>query len=251
MTKLQLPPKAEQQDEQYAFPYHYVPQMDGDRASLNRSLRWGLEYLCYQHHVMELVSSVSPSSVLDVGCGDGFFLNRISSPDLERLGIDFSPRAIGLANALKSDGARFIVGNVTDIVETFDVVLAIEVLEHIPDNQIEKFLKSTYARVAPGGYLIISVPSKVQTLHPKHYRHYDEALLRDQLSVIEKYQIENIDFVYKHSVIADIVMKLASNRFFSFEMPNLTTFAWRHVWKNCRNADATSGYHIVAMIRKE
>ena len=59
--------------------------------------------------------------------------------------------------------------------QVFEVISAVEVLEHIPDDEIDGFEEPE--RHATPGVVMISVPSP-PFLHPKHYRHYDESCRR-------------------------------------------------------------------------
>ena len=49
---------------------------------------------------------------------------------------------------------------------------AIEVLEHIPPQEVSSFIKNLVERTSIGGHVILSVPTTVKPLTEKHYRHY-------------------------------------------------------------------------------
>ena len=47
------------QNEQYGFPYHYIPHFDSlGYAQRYRRLSRGLEYVCYVKHVVDRVQSM-------------------------------------------------------------------------------------------------------------------------------------------------------------------------------------------------
>ncbi len=103
------PPKAgvsnkqQLQEAQYQFPYHYLPQYDGGLARPSRHFGWGLHYIGRVHLVVERLRAVGFDSLLDVGCGDGRLINllsRLEFPQAEYFGVDLSPQAIQLAQAL-------------------------------------------------------------------------------------------------------------------------------------------------------
>jgi len=72
-------------------------------------------------------------TVLDVGCGDGAFLEYVRSqrPGLRLIGIDGSEAAIGKLHAKGLDGE-------------VDVVVAMELIEHLPEPELlmREFLKT-------------------------------------------------------------------------------------------------------------
>jgi 2-polyprenyl-6-hydroxyphenyl methylase/3-demethylubiquinone-9 3-methyltransferase len=106
------------------------------------------------------VFALSGLSVLDVGCGAGL----LSEP-MARLGgavtaLDPSTRNIEAArvhageSGLPIDYRTETVEAVAARGETFDVVLAMEVVEHVRD--VDAFLRACAACVAPGGLLLLA-----------------------------------------------------------------------------------------------
>jgi 2-polyprenyl-3-methyl-5-hydroxy-6-metoxy-1,4-benzoquinol methylase len=114
----------------------------------------------FERALDELVDRAAPSSVLDVGCGEGVLslkwaarpgVGRVVGVDLEdpKLEAEWASRAHAQIEfqAMRAEQLRF--GD-----REFDLVAATEVLEHVPDPQQ---VLSEMARVARG-YLLVSVP---------------------------------------------------------------------------------------------
>lgn len=82
-------------------------------------------------------NSLRPRTVCDVGCGVGEVLSRLSclmSDDVAFRGYELSPYAHALCREKESSNIAFELGNVFSMSEEiFDVVLAIDVIEHIED----------------------------------------------------------------------------------------------------------------------
>ncbi len=102
------------------------------------------------------------SKILDLGCGKSFITAEIKkqSPGAELSGLDYSLSAIDFA-AQKFKEIDFCVANALDppyASNYFDLVVCNNLWEHVPDplNLLEKIRKIT----KPGGYLIISTPSR-------------------------------------------------------------------------------------------
>ncbi|MFH1819662.1 MAG: class I SAM-dependent methyltransferase [Pseudomonadota bacterium] len=244
------PPAEMQQAEQYRFPYHYIPDYDQNGAGMRyTAMTWGLEYLCYQEHIQRLVEKLSPDSVLDVGCGDGRFIGRLDKR-IRRFGVDRDERAIKFAMAFNGD-VEFKCGVLADVDGIFDISVAIEVLEHVSDEAVPPFIQGLFSKVRSGGHVIISVPSTVLRQNSKHYRHYTEALIHTQLNDSSvKYEICSLERVYREPLWLKAYLRATLNRYWMFEMNIVRKLVWDYMWKTCRIADARTGHHIVAVLRK-
>lgn len=108
--------------------------------------------------IIELVKSLSPKDVLDIGCGSGYLLDLLSEeiPDSNLSGIDVYPLP-------GKKGWEYKKGDITKGLpykdNTFDSVILGEVIEHVPNTD---FLLSEINRVLKKkGYLIVSTPNLV------------------------------------------------------------------------------------------
>lgn len=81
--------------------------------------------------------SVEPRTVVEVGCGAGGILAALQGgmdPAVELTGYDVAPEAIKLARLLANDRLHFVCGDfTTDSAPVADVLLAIDVAEHVSD----------------------------------------------------------------------------------------------------------------------
>lgn len=113
-----------------------------------------------RERILETIALIPPDvrTILDVGCGNGAFLNSLPST-YEAVGLDFSEEA------LKYVRTKAVRGNVSNLPfgsKSFDLVTCLEVLEHLPSGIFEKAI-SEIQRVAKK-YIIVSVPNS-EDLH--------------------------------------------------------------------------------------
>ncbi len=130
--------------------------------------------------------------ILDIGAGYGFIeeLFTREKAQYKLYGFDISPEAVSnLKNRFNGD---FKVGSIYKIPFAsslkFDVILALEVFEHIPPSKILEVMKRIKECLEEGGVLIASVPvnESLSTMgrNPSgHLREYSLSLLRAELAI--------------------------------------------------------------------
>lgn len=106
----------------------------------------------------QILRRVPGGRLLDVGCGLGLFLETMRA-EFELYGVDLSEYAIGQAGR-RLPGARLTVASLTDGLpfdETFDVVTAINIYEHLEDPGAG--LDAARSALRPGGLLVAHLPT--------------------------------------------------------------------------------------------
>lgn len=100
--------------------------------------------------------------VLDVGCWTGQYEQLAATYVKEIFGIDSDKEAIKYAQT-SNIKCKFIACKAQKLPfrdGTFDVVLLLDVLEHLPLNSENKALSEVYRVLKPNGILILSTPNK-------------------------------------------------------------------------------------------
>ncbi|MBF0392328.1 MAG: bifunctional 2-polyprenyl-6-hydroxyphenol methylase/3-demethylubiquinol 3-O-methyltransferase UbiG [Alphaproteobacteria bacterium] len=93
-------------------------------------------------------------SLLDIGCGGGLLAEPLAQLGFAVTGIDAGDRNVAVARIHAESqglGIDYQVAMPEDLDRQWDVVLAMEVIEHVPD--VDAFLSAASARVRPGGLL--------------------------------------------------------------------------------------------------
>lgn len=165
-----------------------------------------------------------PIELLDIGIGQGYLEQamqkyniklNLSAVDISDISIK---RAIKLykANAYKTDAVA-----VSKVFEpkSFDVICAIELIEHIPSNQIFNFYKSVRSLLKKDGIFIISTPLNEGLRYKKenpscHVREYTEKILRAE------FKLANFKIIHikthvafgKNYIVKKLLSKFIPNR---------------------------------------
>ena len=112
----------------------------------------------FERNVRSL-NCLSGLRVLDIGCGAGLLCEPLSRLGAQVIGVDPSPSNIAAAKLHADRGHLSIDYRCTtveqmDVRERFDIVLAMEVVEHVTD--IGAFLGRCAAMLKPGGLMVVS-----------------------------------------------------------------------------------------------
>ena len=124
---------------------------------------------------------VRSGRVLDVGCGGGYLLDRMSAGKWERWGTELGADAVARAREVLGT-ERIFEGEIEDLdlpTAYFDLVIARGVIEHVPYPR--QFLERAVSLIKPTGYLFMSGPN-LDSFCAKFYKdrwrlHYPEAHL--------------------------------------------------------------------------
>lgn len=108
--------------------------------------------------------------VLDGGCGDGYWLARLSALEgLELLGVDYNPVRVERARQA-APAARVHCGDLRrfQAQEPFDVIWLSQVLEHVEDDM--GLLRQMRRLLRPEGVLILGTPNEGSWLQQRALR---------------------------------------------------------------------------------
>ncbi len=239
------------QDEQYDFPYHYIPQLYEGYFKKERTLRHGGEYLSYIKYVAEAIVKDGFDNVLDVGCGDGRLCQFLSgNKGMKRIkGIDLSEKAIAWARTFNPD-IEFAVQDVSAENDKWEAITAVEVFEHIPDSEMNAFVKGIEGCMAEKGCLYITVPSVNVPLSKKHFRHYTPELLSKQVEAANcNLKVVEAHYIVPNRTIFDLFfIRLTNNRLWT--TPIFDKIVWNRLWRDGLRASDKSGAHIFAKVER-
>lgn len=145
-------------EEQVAF---YDKMWSRDYTLVNIWHRFGwTDIHCRMYNIMRALRTLGLSSsnqILDIGCGLGRFSKPMSKYG-SITGIDLSERAIAICREAMPDG-KFLAGNFLEIDlpdEGYDLVLATEVIEHVPHDLQRRFIEKVAGHLKRNGFLILT-----------------------------------------------------------------------------------------------
>jgi len=201
------------QEEQYSFPYHYLIEIKNNSLNFKKFI-YGFEYFTYLNLIKNRIIKLKPVSIIDIGCGDGKLIYELCKnlefyKSVNRIiGIDKDKRAISFAKAFNEYGkVKFSSENILNFKsESFDVGIMMEVLEHLPDKDLDDLIDKVSELISIDGLLFVSAPSKNLILQPKHYRHYSKNDLIDLFK--NRFNLQDFFFLYHETFINKLIKKI-------------------------------------------
>jgi 2-polyprenyl-3-methyl-5-hydroxy-6-metoxy-1,4-benzoquinol methylase len=122
-------------------------------------LFWLLAPVLGLYKYKNTVPYVENGLVLDVGCGNGQFLQSLEQIGWQVKGVDFNENAV---NSCQQAGLDVRVGTIEESgfpENSFDLVSARHVIEHVPDPK--GFVVSLANATKPGGKILIRTPNNL------------------------------------------------------------------------------------------
>ena len=101
------------------------------------------------------INQIEPSSLIDIGCGQGDFLLQITHEEMSTFGIDLSDEQIKVC---QSKGIKSACIDISDIKDKYDCATAMfDVLNYIDKDNLKHFIQSTYDVLNDNSYFIFDV----------------------------------------------------------------------------------------------
>jgi len=246
----------------YRFPYHYIVQFDLDgygSFSQHMNNPGGFRRAGYLIRAFEKIDSLEFDSLIDIGCGDGYFLNMLSKkyPSKQLVGVDICAQAIEFAKLLGS-GDGIVEKNTEflfrDIVKEpldrqFDLATSVAVLEHIPPDFLKDFLAATSNLIKNGGRFIALVPSSRKAVKSRrHYQHFDEQSLGELLS--EHFEVECVEYLNNDFFWGQIISLLLSNKLFILNSRSIREWLFKLYVRWFLRCSQSNGYMFLVVCKK-
>lgn len=218
------------QESEYWLPYHYIARMPHDGFAQHFVDDWALNYISTIEFILRMVAQDNPSSLIDIGCGDGRFTREIHHkfPNIKVGGIDLSARAITLAKAMNQDATKidFLQIDVTEsrLSEPYESAVLMEVLEHIPTERVPYFLTGVRQTLKKNGILYLTVPHTNKAVEYKHFQHFTLKSISAHLAPY--FDIVEITPFEKRGLSRQILQALLCNSFFVLNNRRLLNFLY-------------------------
>jgi len=159
---------------------------------------------------------------LDIGCSYGWYSNILISKGVQS--VDAIDSTSYQESVITDSRITFYKGDflTVELEKKYDIILAFEVYEHIPERERPAFLDKIATLLNPGGILIFSGPNSISMLYgcafivsflkqylaskkgiDWHYRipffYYNRILENDYLTII-KWETNGVFALYPHSL---------------------------------------------------
>jgi 2-polyprenyl-3-methyl-5-hydroxy-6-metoxy-1,4-benzoquinol methylase len=199
-----------------------------------RALCEGLRAQRFWHYnkLSEAVRWLTPEKgdiVLDAGCGSGVLAAQLAEyPATEVIGIDSNPSAISFATChFCRPNLQFRLGTVDDtnfLKESFTKIALLEVIEHIPREDILKVLLHLNMILRDNGRLVISTPNS-DSLWPLIELIVDRTNLVPRMKSDQHVAFYNLQSLGK--LAEEAGFKMVTYRSINLFSPWLAMLSWR------------------------
>ncbi|MGD2166042.1 MAG: class I SAM-dependent methyltransferase [Anaerolineae bacterium] len=107
--------------------------------------------------------------VLDVGCGEGQFIELLTANGVEAAGIDIDP---GMVGSCRRKDLPVVEADLFDYLpehrRTFDGIFSSNLVEHFPAVNTFRFAELAFESLCPGGVFVIATPNPASLIVHLH-----------------------------------------------------------------------------------
>lgn len=260
MTRPRAPASDVRQEALYGFPYHYLVDFDAASGRGFRAGRWyegGLRYAAYMMHVERSLSQETFSSLVDIGCGDGWLACRLAArfPERRVVGVDVSPSGLKLASSMHAlPNLEFESCDITSALPSgapFDRGTLVEVLEHVPVAEVPAFVEAVSRLIRPGGKLFVTVPSTnldVRSIK-RHHQHFTDQTLKAALDPF--FEAVDCQYVNRKGRGDRWLRQLVKNSVFALTHERALDLLFQQYMRHLFLADRKTGLRVFGIFRRK
>lgn len=139
-----------------------------------------------------LVKTYKPTSVFEIGTAKGFMLDYLQEMGVDAWGVEVSSYARNEAKLKdKIFRADFFAGDMTEPIDKYDLVVSFDVLEHIPQAQVDNVIKML--KKAKRQFHMITTTEYDFHGDDTHYSSYPKQWWLDKF---EEFGVKNYDIIH-------------------------------------------------------
>ena len=247
----------------YRFYYPFDIAGDGTFYEQLQENDWYYMPWKWEHNICaDLISE--NDKVLEVGCGQGAFIKKISAKKKAYcVGLELNKSAV-----MKTDLFQIRNETVEEFqerhTEMFDLVCSFQVLEHI--SQVNSFIEAQINLLKPGGLLVIGVPNnnsflnmgklELLNLPPHHMGLWDEKSLLE-LGEWFSLKLRSVHFEPLQPHHFDYYFRLKAEKFFGKNLyttlvRRLYKYGLKHMYRSyiAQRAESITGHTILTVFQK-
>ena len=135
---------------------YFLTECEGHEAYLHSE---GQELPRRLSLALDMAGDLEGGSILDLGCGRGELVRHAVSAGARAVGIDYSPAALALARRIVPDARALLlradVRQLPLASDAYDVVFALDLVEHLHPPELTEMLAEARRVLHPGGRLIV------------------------------------------------------------------------------------------------
>lgn len=149
-------------------------------------------------------TGLKPKTIVDLGCGLGIVLDELQAQlpnKCQFTGIDISEQIIQKAKKINSKDIRFLVGDASKLRDKYDLLLLIDLIEHLDNFQpvlksIKKISRYKIFHIPLENTVISNILPKYRSTKTDQFGHLHFFDKNSAINIIKKNDYEVVDWFY-------------------------------------------------------
>jgi len=138
--------------------FDWIESMIQSCGFYERAGEWSLAIDTDKQVMAEIAGRFSPGRVLDMGCSTGAILHLLNQQGIRAEGVEISHLALGLSYHDIRPQIHFGDLLSLGLEPGFDLILCLDILEHLNPNRIDSYIARCASLLRPGGFLFANIP---------------------------------------------------------------------------------------------
>lgn len=120
---------------------------------------WGFSIDTDKRLMAEVVASLQPTRVLELGCASGPVLQCLYELGIDAEGVEISEAAIEAAFPAVRGRIHHVNATDFELPSSYDVIFGLDIFEHLNPNRLIDCLKRIEKHLQPGGFVFANIPA--------------------------------------------------------------------------------------------
>jgi SAM-dependent methyltransferase len=139
--------------------YDWLEEMISRHGYYDRPGGWEMGIDQDKETIAQIVGGFAPQTSLEIGCSSGAVVSLLREAGVQAEGVEISHLALALCHPQAKGHIHFGDLLHLDLEPKYDLILGMDIFEHLNPNKLGAYLVRCHGLLRPGGWLLANIPA--------------------------------------------------------------------------------------------